>query len=443
LALVFPPEQQAQVRSLLDNYRQGVRVAPTAGLLGDGAGLLVFAVQLVNFVQVWKEVMAEPEQKRDTGLLWGPFFTTAAAGFGAAQGIADTALSAHAAQLGRNLKVAELKGIHVQMGKLHIGLGIVGYSAGMVAALTNLNISHDNWLNATREGNAGAQAGAALSMVGNSGAFFNNAYGVQQSGVALRNILAVIWQPEARATAWAVSGPRLATVFFRFNVAGILITALELSGTWFYNRYNLSRHDRWLQTTPWSQDPDRRLSLPLSEYQKSLHVQVKAPKIVVWPEQPDNQGTQPATRIVLHLPTTSSADLMKPFGNSKAKTVLRIGGYEVRTHTTRVNAVERWTVATDALIQKLQIKQATPLVLEFEAPTRKYRPTATERDELVVTVELGDFSPEDGVYLLNVYQFRVPLDGQGGEIADKNLEPQGEKCTFYLIDPLHLPQEDD
>ncbi|MDY7567950.1 hypothetical protein RGU44_23285 [Pseudomonas sp. 5C2] len=443
LALVFPPEQQAQMRSLLDNYRQGVRVAPTAGLLGDGAGVLVFAAQLVNFVQVWKEVMAQPEQKRDTGLLWGPFFTTAAAGFGAAQGIADTALSAHAAQLGRNLKVAELKGIHVQMGKLHIGLGIVGYSAGMVAALTNLNISHDNWLNATREGNAGAQAGAALSMVGNSGAFFNNAYGVQQSGVALRNILAVIWQPEARATAWAVSGPRLATVFFRFNVAGILITALELSGTWFYNRYNLSRHDRWLQTTPWSQDPDRRLSLPLSEYQKSLHVQVKAPKIVVWPEQPDNQGTQPATRIVLHLPTTSSADLMKPFGNSKAKTVLRIGGYEVRTHTTRVNAVERWTVATDALIQKLQIKQATPLVLEFEAPTRKYRPTATERDELVVTVELGDFSPEDGVYLLNVYQFRVPLDGQGGEIADKNLEPQGEKCTFYLIDPLHLPQEDD
>jgi hypothetical protein len=134
---------------------------------------------------------------------------------------------------------------------------------------------------------------------------------------------------------------------------------------------------------------------------------------------------------------------MKPFGNSKAKTVLRIGGYEVRTHTTRVKPVERWSVATDALIQKLQIKQVTPLVLEFEAPTREYRPTATERDELVVTVELGDFSPEDGAYLLNVYQFRVPLDGQDGEIADKNLEPQGEKCSFYLIDPLLLPQEDD
>ncbi|MEE3509650.1 hypothetical protein QN399_25995, partial [Pseudomonas sp. 10C3] len=434
LALVFPPEQQAQVRSLLDNYR---------GLLGDGAGLLVFAAQLVNFVQIYREFGSQPESPKNKGPMWSAFLTTAAAGFGAAQGIADTALGAHASQLGKNLKAAELKGVHVQMGKLHIGLGLVGYFAGAVSALINLNVSHNNWLDAAREGNAGAQAGAALSMTGNSAAFLNNAYGLQQSGMALKDVLAVIGQPEARATAWAVSGPRLATVFFRFNVAGILFTALELSGTWFYNRYNLSRHDRWLQTTPWSRDADRRLSLPLSEYQKNLHVQVKAPKIEVWPEQPDNQSTLSATRIVLHLPTTSSTDLMKPFGNSKAKTVLRIGGYEVRTHTTRVKPVERWTVATDALIQKLQIKQATPLVLEFEAPSREYRPTATERDELVLTVELGDFSPEDGVYLLNVYQFRIPLDGQGGEIADKNLEPQGEKCTFYLIDPLLLPQEDD
>ncbi|WPX67734.1 toxin VasX [Pseudomonas sp. MH9.2] len=443
LALVFPPEQQAQVRSLLDNYRQGVRAAPTAGLLGDGAGLLVFAAQLVNFVQVIREVRAQPGQEKDLGPLWSPLFTTVAAGFGAAQGIADTALGAQAAQLGKNLKAAELKSIHVQMGKLHVGLGLVGYTAGIAAAAISLNSAHNNWLNAAREGNSAAQAGATLSMVGNSGFILSNAYGLVETTIAARNVLSVAFQTEARLAAWAAAGTRLSTIFFRVNMAGILFTALELSGTWFYNRYNLSRHDQWLQTTPWSRDTDRRLSLPLSEYQKNLHVQVKAPKIEVWPEQSDNQSTPSTTRIVLHLPTTSSADLMKPFGNSKAKTVLRIGGYEVRTHTTRVNPVERWTVATDALIQKLRIKQATPLVLELEAPTREYRPTATERDELVVTVELGDFSPEDGAYLLNVYQFRVPLDGQGGEIADKNLEPQGEKCTFYLIDPLQLPQEDD
>lgn len=443
LALVFPPEQQAQVRSLLDNYRQGVRAAPTAGLLGDGAGLLVFAAQLVNFVQVIREVRAQQGQEKDLGPLWSPLFTTVAAGFGAAQGIADTALGAQAAQLGKNLKAAELKSIHVQMGKLHVGLGLVGYTAGIAAAAISLNSAHNNWLNAAREGNSAAQAGATLSMVGNSGFILSNAYGLVETTIAARNVLSVAFQTEARLAAWAAAGTRLSTIFFRVNMAGILFTALELSGTWFYNRYNLSRHDQWLQTTPWSRDTDRRLSLPLSEYQKNLHVQVKAPKIEVWPKQSDNQSTPSTTRIVLHLPTTSSADLMKPFGNSKAKTALRIGGYEVRTHTTRTNPVERWTVATDALIQKLQIKQATPLVLEFEAPAREYRPTATERDELVVTVELGDFSPEDGFYLLNVYQFRVPLDGHGGEIFDKNLKHQGEKCSFYLIDPLQLPQEDD
>jgi hypothetical protein len=403
----------------------------------------VFAAQLVNFVQVWKEVMAEPEQKRDTGLLWGPFFTTAAAGFGAAQGIADTALGAQVAVLSKNIKVAELKGLHIQMGKLHLGLGFAGYFVGTLAAAMSLKSTSTNWLNAAREGNGAAQAGATLSMAGNTGFLLSNAYGFGETLMAGKNVLSVASQTDARLAAWAAAGTRLSTVLFRVNMAGILFTALELSGSWFYNRYNLSRHDRWLQTTPWSRDADRRLSLPLSEYQKSLHVQVKAPKIEVRPERPDDQGTLAAMRIVLHLPTTASADLMKPFGSTKAKTVLRIGGYEIRTHTTRVHPVERWTVATDALIHKLQIKQATPLVLEFEAPTREYRPTATERDELVVTVELGDFSPDDGSYLLNVYQFRVPLDGHGGEIFDKNLEHQGEKCSFYQIDPLHLPQEED
>jgi len=227
-------------------------------------------------------------------------------------------------------------------------------------------------------------------------------------------------------------------------MAGILFTALELSGTWFYNRYNLSRHDQWLQTTPWGRDPDRRLSLPLSEYQENLHIQVKAPKIQVRTGQSD-QGTQPATRLALHLPTTSIADLMTPFGSRSAKTVLRIGGYQIQTHMTRVNSVERWTVATDTLIEKLWIKQETPLILEFEAPPREYRSAATERDELVVTVELGDRNPdpENNHYLLNVYHFRVPLDGQDAEIFDKNLMHQGEKCTFYWVDPLLLPQEDD
>ncbi|MFD2883552.1 hypothetical protein ACFS4T_15490 [Pseudomonas lini] len=36
-------------------------------------------------------------------------------------------------------------------------------------------------------------------------------------------------------------------MFFRFNLAGALFTVLELGGTWLYNRYNLSAHDKWLK----------------------------------------------------------------------------------------------------------------------------------------------------------------------------------------------------
>lgn len=442
LALVFPPDQQVQVRSALDSYRQGLKVAPAVGLLGDGAGLLVFAAQLVNLVQVIIEIMAQAGGGKDLDPLWSPLLTTVAAGFGAAQGITDTALTAHAAQLTRNLKIAELKAVHMQMGKLHIGLGLVGYFAGAASSLINLNTSHNNWLEATREGNVGAQAGAAVSMAGNSASFLNNGYGLQQSGIALKSVLDVIERPAARATAWSIAGPRLAGVFFRFNVAGILITALELSGSWLYNRYNLSRHDRWLHRTPWSQDPDQRQYLPLSRYQELLHIQVKAPKIEVRSEQPQERQSPPVTRLMLHLPTTSSADLMKPFGGNLAKTMLQIGCYDLRIHGTRTNPVERWAVSTDALIGKLSIKQAAPLVLEFDAPTRLHRPAATETDELVVVVALGGVLPDKGHYELNLYHFRIPLDGSEGEIFDENIKHQGDECSYYRVDPLALAQED-
>jgi hypothetical protein len=262
--------------------------------------------------------------------------------------------------------------------------------------------------------------------------------------MALKNVLAVIRQPEARITAWTLAGPRLATVFFRFNIAGILFTALELSGTWLYNRYNLSRHDRWLHTTPWSQDSDERRSLTLGEYQENLHVQVKAPKIEVRFREPGHGTTPPVTTLLLHLPTTAISDLMKPLRDKPAKTVLRIGCYRVRIQPTRtLDPSKGWAVATEALVETLLIKQAAPLIVEFEAPTQKYRAIAGERDEVVIVVELGDLRPDVEIHDLNVYYLRVPLDGDGDYISDKNLKPVGETCSYYLVDPLLLPQEED
>lgn len=441
LALVLPNEQHMQVRSLLDNYRRGVNIAPKVGLIGDGVGLLVFVAQLVNLVQVRREVTAQLEHEKDRTPYLSSLLTTVAAGFGAAQGIADTALGAHASELANSLKGGELKRVHVQMGKLHIGLGAFGYSAGMIAATMSLNSSHSKWLNAAREGNGGAQTGAMLSMMGNTGFITSNAYGLRETGVAVKNVLAVALQPEKRLAAWAAAGVRLSTVFFRVNMVGILSTALELSGVWLHNRNNLSRHDRWLQTTPWSQFPKLRLSQPLAEFQKRLHAQIKAPKIEVL-VIPKNDQNVKSKRVHLHFPMTSGDDLKKPLDSNAPKSMLRIGAYKVRTHTTKGRQVERWFVVSDPLFENVLIAQVFPLILELEVPAEWSEPSATEHEDLVITAMFGDLRPQDGNYELNIYQLRAPLYGSTEQLTDIHLEPQGETCNYLLIQPLELPQKE-
>ena len=94
LTVIFPNEGKRQVAGLMEDFRQGVRRAPVMNALGDGAALLLFVAQAVNLVQVFKETKAQSQDAQD----WGPFMSslvaTGAAGFAAAQGVFDTALSA-------------------------------------------------------------------------------------------------------------------------------------------------------------------------------------------------------------------------------------------------------------------------------------------------------------------------------------------------------------
>ncbi|MFD2884206.1 hypothetical protein ACFS4T_21810 [Pseudomonas lini] len=53
--------------------------------------------------------------------------STGAAGFTAAQSLADTALKARSAALIAGLQHHALQNVHVQMGKLHVGLGFFTY----------------------------------------------------------------------------------------------------------------------------------------------------------------------------------------------------------------------------------------------------------------------------------------------------------------------------
>ncbi|WP_349971872.1 toxin VasX [Pseudomonas caspiana] len=442
LALVFPAQQHQEVKTVLDNYRRGVTVAPKAGLLGDGAGLLVFVAQVVNFVQVKHEMNLQPEDAKS----WAPFVSslaaTVAAGFGAAQGIADTALSAHATVLAKNLQKAELLGVHVQMGKLHIGLGMVGYISGTVAAAMSLYSSHKNWSDAVRNGNSDAQTGAAVSMLGNSGFLASNSYGGAQTGIAFKHVLATARNSPARIAAWAAAGTRLSTVFLRFNVAGILFTALELSGSWFYNRNNLSLHDRWLLSTPWSKDDDQRRSLPLSDYQKEFRGHVQAPRMQIVPSSDDPNNLQPRL-FLLHFPTLSTADLAQPIGGYASSVLLNIGGYQVvRAQFGRDHSPEQWTPLKENLQETLQLHQVSPLILRLNDISGLITSPIPGRCDLVLSIQLGHRTPE-GLYEANLYDLRVPVTGENGDFPAIDLEHLGEQCPHFNINPASLPKAQD
>jgi len=436
LTLVFPPQQHAEVRSLLDNYRNGVTVAPKAGLLGDGAGLLVFVAQVVNLVVVYREYKVG---NSPTALI-SSLNATAAAGFGAAQGIADTALSAHATELGKNLKKAELFGVHVQMGKLHISLGIGGYLAGLAAAGMSLANSYNNWQDAVRIGNRDAQVGAALSMLGNSGFTGSNAYGFAHTVQAFRHVLAAE-AGSARTAAWAAAGTRLSTVFLRFNLAGILFTALEISGSWFYNRHNLSFHDRWLLSTPWGMELDQRKSLPLYEYQKALRGHIQAPHIEILPAT-DDSGVAKPQRFLLHFPTLSVADLVKRLGSGASSVLLNIGGYRVqREQTDRDRTPAQWTPLEDALEDRLLIKQDARLIIELSDIRGLLGSAYTERSDIVLSIQLGH-AFADGRYEANLYDVRFPVTGETGNFPVRDITRQGEECRYFRIDPPLIEEAD-
>ncbi|MCQ2999615.1 hypothetical protein NLO98_07585 [Pseudomonas syringae] len=438
LALVFPAKQHQEVKTVLDNYRRGVTVAPKAGLLGDGAGLLVFVAQVVNFVQVRQETLAQPESAMNYSSYRSSLAATVSAGFGAAQGIADTALSAHAAELAKNFKKAELMGVHVQMGKLHIGLGMVGYISGAIAAVMSLNSSHKNWSDAVRNGNGDAQTGATLSILGNSGFVASNAYGLRETVQAFRHVLSTEASSTARTAAWALAGRRLSTVFFRFNVAGVLFTALELSGSWFYNRNNLSRHDRWLLSTPWSQDAERRRSLPLGEYLKELHGHIQAPRMEIVPSNDDPSNPKPRL-FLLHFPKLSADDLALPIGSYASGALLKIGGYQIaRAQHGRDYSPERWTPLKERLQESFQLYQETPLILRLTDISGLLTSPTPGRCDFMLSILLG-YRTQEGLYEGLSYDVRFQLTGESGDFPAVDIEHQGDQCPHFGIYPATMP----
>ncbi|VVN44835.1 hypothetical protein PS662_05748 [Pseudomonas fluorescens] len=411
---VFPPAQQLEVRSLLKDIRIGVSSVPNGKLIkSEGMGLLVFLVQGVNLVSVYREMMNQTKNPKQRAAFFSAFAATGAAGFTAAQSLADTALKARSTELVAGLQHHALQNVHVQMGKMHVGLGFFTYIFGFATSMYSLSAQQQKWQQATRTGDSAEQSSAALATLGAGGMSAMNAYGLGHTLHAGYTV-SIARNAAARTAAWAAAGTRLSTVFFRFNLAGAIFTVLELGGTWLYNRYNISAHDKWLKTTPWSLDTDKRGNYTLDEYQHYLGYLLNAPYAQLGPNEHDSWlknlllKAKPSD-IHLVLPRFNLSDFQPPLSG---KSTYRLG-ISARRHSVPLHSrgvpQERTDVISDEVLASLRIVQAAPdrLVLCLQYPVNfdaEFTP-ASETLELAVCVETlsanGVWEPRTQVIRIN------------------------------------------
>jgi len=396
VTVVFPPAQQGELRSLLGNIRLGIGgLSKTSLVKTEGMGLVVVLVQVVNLVGAYKELMKQTRDKKKRADFFVALATTGAAGFTAAQGLADTALKARGTALVAALQHHALLNVHVQMGKLHIGLGFFTYGFGLVSSVMSFNSQYSKLQESVRSGNQSAQGAAALATLGAGGMVSVNAYGLSHTVHATFTVFTAP-NKAARTAAWAAAGTRLSTVFFRFNLAGALFTILELSATWLFNRYNMSAHDKWLKITPWSRDAEMRGDHSLDDYQSYLAFLIHAPYAQLGPNPYDSWlknllfKAKPSD-IHLVLPGLTLENFLPPLGG-KPTHRLGIGAHRISMPLHGRGAPrERKDVLSDEVSSSLRIVKSSPegLVLCLQYPvdhSAEYTP-AKEMLELAVCVQ--------------------------------------------------------
>jgi hypothetical protein len=195
----------------------------------------------------------------------------------------DTALSARISVLAKGCRITPSP-MCTQMGKLHIGLGLMTYVLGQ-----SLLVPVSTVIKPT--GNKPSGVAMAKLRPGNhvDGWFrwFAGKQFVWTSVIRSRDGYRIYGQARSRQNRrMGRSGVRLSSVF-SVNLVGALFTALELGGNYLYNHYNTSAHDQWLQSTPWGRDASKRKSLSLADYQNALIAIMQAPSVQVGPVEHD------------------------------------------------------------------------------------------------------------------------------------------------------------
>ena len=430
ITLVPPPLAQQEVGRLVGHFRQGLASAPRVNLMGDGLGVMVFVAQLVNLVGTVGEGKEQNSTDRSYVQFAESALATSAAGFLAAQGIMDTAYGARAGALADAWQRTAMTGVNIRMGKLHVGLGIPAYLFGAVSAGISAYKHRENWLRAVQSGNAEAQTGAVLGMIGSVGLAGTNAYGLYRTGQSFIQALAARGA-ENKAMAWATAGRTLSGLFARLNVAGLVFTVFELGGTWLYNRYNLSERDKWLQTTPWSREPEQVHNGPLDDYVEAF---ARLGNSVTLDEVPGEDEEPSRLRLNCHgLPADS---LMEPL-EGKAPYRLSVAAWRIQPGRRGMFSLqpETWVPCTGAILGSLEQSVDTGhLQLAFRPPAYEKAQHGIRTRDLGLMVRLETLQA-DGAYTGAVYMLKVAPDSQY-PLTPVQEEPKAEITWWRLRQPL-------
>src|SRR5690554_1238675 len=426
LTLVMAGTKQQEIGSLIGHFRQGLSSAPRMHLAGDGLGVLVFATQLWVFATTAVEISSQKPSERTYRQLFESLGGATSAGFLAAQGLMDTAYGARAKSLVNAWQGTALKAVHIQMGKLHVGLGIFAYGAGAISAAISTNKHWNNWQEAVRTGNQGAQTGAVLGMVGSGGLVGTQSYGLYRTGQSFVRVLAASGADE-KALAWATAGSALSKLFARLNVAGLVFTVFELGGTWLYNRYNLNERDKWLLSTPWSREPDRIHNGSLADYEAALAG--LGSSVTLQPGVNDD-------RLVLNCHSLPAGVLAEP---PEGAPRYRVSLSAWRVHPARTSrflvTAEAWEPCTYEILSSLDISNETGhLQLAFTRPQPQRSKDRVLSRELAMLVKVETLQPE-GHYTESVYLLKAGPDS-GYPIVPRQESPKGEILWRRVTDPL-------
>jgi len=332
---------------------------------------------------------------------------TSSAGFVTAQGIADTLLTARASALANNWQLGALKGVHIRLGQLHVGLGFFGYGLGVGAYAMSTYKHGAEWLDAIKQGNAAAGAGAAMAMSGSAGLTATSAYGFVRTYFSAIQIGSVTG--ESRAQAWATAGTRLSGLFARLNLFGLAFTVLELAGTWIYNHYNLSERDKWLLSTPWTTDSPKNRKASLTEYEASL-AKLSKPVSITPAVESTEAGQNSVILNIQGWPNNALVQRLALSSDQPYRLSLSAWQVQLADMSKFIPVGEVWERCTFDVVESVKVlDDESCLQLQFTVPAPIKTRFGRKADQLMLMVRL-ETRQSDDQYRTDDYLLKLPPD---------------------------------